>query len=121
VPKIDAGHPVSEPSGLARLALLPLARMSALGIPYAQLMRAAGLDERQLRNPDARIPLAAVARLWKAITAQATEPTIGLRLGAGCRVRDLGLVGCVMAYSTTVSAASSVSPATDGSSPTRWW
>ena len=68
MPKIDAGHPVSEPSGLARLALLPLARMSALGIPYAQLMRAAGLDERQLRNPDARIPLAAVARLWKAIT-----------------------------------------------------
>ena len=105
MPKIDAGHPVSEPSGLARLALLPLTRMSALGIPYAQLMRAAGLDERQLRNPDARIPLAAVARLWKAITVQATEPTIGLRLGADCRVRDLGLVGCVMAYTTTVSTA----------------
>jgi AraC-like DNA-binding protein len=93
------------PSGLARLAVLPLERMSELGLSYAELLRAARLDPRQLRDPDARIPLAAVTRLWRAISAQATDPAIGLRLGEECHVRDFGLVGCVMAYSPTVGAA----------------
>ena len=104
--EIDATpRAVSAPSGLARLAVLPLEGMSELGLSYAELLRATRLDARQLQDPDTRIPLSAVARLWQAINAQATDPTIGLRLAGECHVRDLGLVGCVMAYSPTVAAA----------------
>ena len=99
------GRVASPPSGLARLAVLPLERMSELGLSYAELLRATRLDPRQLADPDARIPLAAVARLWQAISMQSTDPAIGLRLGVECHVRDFGLVGCVMAYSRTVGTA----------------
>jgi AraC-like DNA-binding protein len=106
VTEIAATPRIASPAfGLARLAALPLERMSELGLSYTELLRATGLDARQLEDPDARIPLAAVARLWEAITAQTTDPTIGLRLGVECHVRDLGLVGVVMAYSPTVAAA----------------
>ena len=95
----------SDPSGLVRLALLPLEYSREHGVPYVELLRAARLEPRQLRDPDSRIPLAAVARIWKAIAMHATSPTIGLDVGAACRVRDFGLVGCVMAYSPTVGSA----------------
>jgi AraC-like DNA-binding protein len=94
-----------EPCGLARLALMHLDRVTQLGLPRAELLRAAGLDERHLRAPDTRIPLSALARLCGAITARIADPAIGLRLGADARAREFGLVGCAMAYSDTLGSA----------------
>ena len=94
-----------EPSWLARLVLMYLERTTRLGLPREDLLRQARLDEAQLRDPDGRIPISAVVRLWHAITARATEPTLGLRLGTDARVREFGLVGYTMVCSKTVGAA----------------
>jgi AraC-like DNA-binding protein len=94
-----------EPSGLARLALMTLDRMARSAIARTELLRAAKLVEAQLSDPDARIPLSALARLWQAAAAHATDPVFGLRLGADVTVREFGLVGYTMAFSRTVGAA----------------
>jgi AraC-like DNA-binding protein len=96
---------VNEPSGLARLALMHLERTTQMGVSRATLMREARLDERQLRDPDSRIPLAAVGQLWRAAAKHVPDPAFGLRLGADTRVREFGLVGYTMAFSSTVGSA----------------
>lgn len=96
---------MNEPSGLARLALMHLQRVTQLGLTRETLLREARLDERQVQDPDSRIPLAAVARLWRSLTKHVPDPAIGLRLGADARVREFGLVGYTMAFSNTVGSA----------------
>src|SRR5262245_55337795 len=84
---------------------MQLERAPQLGVARETLLREAKLDENQLRDPDARIPLAAVARLWRAVTKHVPDPAFGLRFGADARVRELGLVGYTMAFSSTVGSA----------------
>ena len=96
---------MNEPSGLARLALVHLERAAQLGVSRDVLLREAKLDERQLRDPDSRIPLIAVARLWRAVTKHVADPAVGLRIGANTRVREFGLVGYSMAFSSTLGSA----------------
>jgi AraC-like DNA-binding protein len=96
---------MNEPSGLARLALMQLERTTRWGVDRADLLRVAKIDEAQLCDPDARIPLSAIVRLWRAITLRVPDPAFGLRLGGDVRARDFGLVGYTMAYSGTVGAA----------------
>jgi AraC-like DNA-binding protein len=94
-----------EPTGLARLALIHLDRTAQLGLSRPELLGAAGLTEEQLRDPDARIPLSALVRLWHAVTERVPDPTLGLLLGAPTRARELGLVGYTMLFSHTIGAA----------------
>jgi AraC-like DNA-binding protein len=96
---------VTQPTGLARLALLHLEGSARFGLSRAQLLRAAGLREEQLRDPDARIPLSAVERIWRATIARSPDPVLGLRLGARVRTRQLGLVGYTLVFSHTLGAA----------------
>jgi AraC-like DNA-binding protein len=96
---------VNEPSGLARLALMHLERSTRLGLTREALLREARLEERQVQDPDSRIPLAAVARLWRSLAKHVSDPAFGLRLGAETRVREFGLVGYTMAFSSTVGSA----------------
>lgn len=96
---------MNEPSGLARLALMPLDRAAQRGVSRDTLLHEAKLDERQVRDPDSRIPLAAVARLWRVVASHSPDPAIGLRLGADARVREFGLVGYTMAFSSTLGSA----------------
>jgi Arabinose-binding domain of AraC transcription regulator, N-term len=60
---------VNEPSSLARLALIHLERAARFGVPRAELLRDAKLNEEQLRDPDARIPRSAMVRLWHAVAS----------------------------------------------------
>lgn len=92
-------------SGLARLALFHVDRLTRWGASRAELLLEAGLDETQLEDPDARIPLTAVVRLWRATTARIPDPALGLRLGADVRARELGLVGYAMTFSATLEEA----------------
>jgi AraC-like DNA-binding protein len=94
-----------EPSGLARLVLVALERIARWGLSREDLLRQARVDEAQLHDPDRRIPISAVVRVWRAIATRATDPTIGLRIGKDVRVRELGLVGYTMVCSRTVGAA----------------
>lgn len=96
---------MSDPSGLARLALLYLDRLTRWGASRAELLREARLHEAQLQDPDARIPLDAMVRLWRATSARLPDPALGLRLGADIRARELGLVGYTMSFSATLGAA----------------
>src|SRR5258705_1064196 len=92
-------------TGLARLARVHVERMARWGVPRAELLRDAGLTEEDLHDPDARVPLSAIVRLWRATTVRAPDPILGLRLGAGTRARELGLVGYTLVYSSTLAAA----------------
>src|SRR5262249_47156266 len=96
---------VSEPSGLARVALMHLERATRFGVPRAELLREVRLTEEQLRDPDARVPRSALVRLWRAVAARAPDSGFGLRYGANFRLREFGLVGYAMAFSGTVGAA----------------
>jgi AraC-like DNA-binding protein len=96
---------VNEPSSLARLALIHLERAARFGVPRAELLRDAKLNEEQLRDPDARIPRSAMVRLWHAVASRTPDAALGMRLGAEVRVREFGLVGYTMAFSKTVGAA----------------
>ena len=96
---------MQEPFGLARVARMHLAHAARWGVARAELLRAAQLDEAQLRDPDARVPRVALVRLWHAVAARVPDPALGLHLGAAARVRELGLVGYTLAFSPTVGAA----------------
>jgi AraC-like DNA-binding protein len=88
-----------------RLALVLLERAPRLGVSRDTLLRDAKLDERQLADPSGRIPLSAVARLWRSLAAQVPDPAFGLRLGADVRVREFGIVGYALAFSSTAGSA----------------
>jgi AraC-like DNA-binding protein len=96
---------VKQPSGLARLALMQLDKLGQMGLPRDLLLREARVDERQLRDPDARIPLDAVARLWRVAASHIPDPAFGLRLGAETSVREWGIVGYAVAFSNTLGSA----------------
>ena len=95
---------MKDPSGLARLVLVQLERAEQLGVARETLLREAKVDERQLRDPDARIPLEAIARIWRVAGAHARDPAFGLRLGAETSIRDWGLVGYAVAFSNTLGS-----------------
>src|SRR5499426_2751543 len=78
---------MKEPTGLARVALMHLAHAARWGVPRAELLRAARLDEEQVRDPDARVPRAAIVRLWHAVAAHVPDLALGLRLGTEVRAR----------------------------------
>jgi len=96
---------VKQPSGLVRLVLVQLDKLGELGLARNLLLREAKIDESQLRDPDGRIPLDAVSRLWHAAASHVTDPAFGLRIGADTSVREWGLVGYAVAYSSTLGSA----------------
>lgn len=86
------------------LAAVPagvLAVAVSLGFDRAELMRAAGLTEAQLADPDARVPVRCDLRLWEAIAPRQLGLEIGRRLGLGAA----GIVGHVMRHGSTVAEA----------------
>lgn len=94
-----------QPSGLVRLVLVQLDKLGQLGLARDVLLREAKVDERQLQDPDGRIPLQAVERLWRVAAARVPDPAFGLRIGAATSVREWGLVGYAVAFSSTVGSA----------------
>jgi AraC-like DNA-binding protein len=96
---------LNQPSGLVRLVLVQIEKLGHLGVSREALLREAKIDERQLRDADARIPLAAVERLWRVAAGHVSDPAFGLRIGAETSVREWGLVGYAVAYSNTLGSA----------------
>jgi AraC-like DNA-binding protein len=96
---------VNQPSALVRLVLVQLEKLVRLGVSREALLREAKIDEQQLTDPDGRIALTAVARLFRAADTQIRDPAFGLRVGAETSVREWGLVGYAVAYSATLGSA----------------
>lgn len=86
------------------LAAVPagvLAVAVSLGFDRAELMRASGLTEAQLADPDTRVPVACDLRLWELLSPRQVGLDVGQRLGLGAA----GIVGHVMRHGSTLGEA----------------
>ncbi len=92
-------------TSLARGPLFLLDRAEELGIDRSTLLAAARLDEEDLRDPDARVPIPAFVALWRALLESRPDPGLGLRFGAAMTAREVGLVGYLMMHSPDLETA----------------
>jgi AraC-like DNA-binding protein len=77
----------------------------AAGLRPEVLLAAADITEKDLRDSDARLPIATTIAMWEAIARYASDPALGVRAGGALRVRQLGLLGYVTCYSGTLRDA----------------
>ncbi len=91
--------PQHNATQLVRSPLLLLSYAEQQGLNRSELMRAASLSAGDLADPDSRLPVAAMQKLWQAVIAQDTDPALGLNVGQTVTARHLGLVGHVMNFS----------------------
>jgi len=97
--------PSIEPSGLARIPLILLGRAAEFGLDRDVLMRDAGLIDAELDDPDSRIPIRKVWKLWHVAIERSGDPWLPLRVAASTSVRAYGLVGYTMSNSATIGQA----------------
>jgi AraC-like DNA-binding protein len=95
----------SEPTYLVRVAQLLLDDAARAGASRDAILRGLGLDPKIFADPDARLPLATVAAIARAVVASAHGPAFGLRAGAARDVKDAGLIGYLMQHSATLRDA----------------
>ena len=77
----------------------------AAGIRRDLLAAAADAPDEKLRDPDARVPLAAEVALWQTLGKHISDPEFGVRAGQAYRLRPMGLVGYVARFSATLRGA----------------
>lgn len=94
-----------ELTKLARIPLFLLDYAEQQGLDRAVLMDASSLTEHDLEDPDSRIHLRIVIRLWREIIERLDEPTLGLSVGRSITAIRLGLVGYAMQNSADLLEA----------------
>ena len=77
----------------------------AEGIRRDTLTGAAGVTDEDLRDPDARVPLAAEIALWQTLARHVSNPEFGVRAGAAHSLRTMGLLGYVARFRATLRGA----------------
>ena len=75
------------------------------GADAEALRQAAGLPATQLRDPDGRVPLAAMQHLWQLATAATRDPHLDLHLAEQTHPASFGALGYVLLHSATLGAA----------------
>lgn len=75
------------------------------GVRPADLLAAAGLDPKVLRDPEARVPGDAMTALWEAAAVHTGDPDFGLHLGTRARPHALSLIGYAMMSAATLGEA----------------
>jgi AraC-like DNA-binding protein len=91
--------PQHDATQLARTPLLLLNYAEQHGLNRDELMREASLTTADLADPDSRIPVNSMYKLWQAVIARDADPALGLKLGQTVTAKRLGLVGYVMNFS----------------------
>ncbi|MFO0629672.1 MAG: AraC family transcriptional regulator ligand-binding domain-containing protein [Polyangiales bacterium] len=86
---------------LAALTRSVIDAAAALGLDRVALLRAGGLDEAALADPDARVPIEQHLAVWTAVA----ERPVGLALGARLGLDGLGVLGYAMRHGATVGEA----------------
>lgn len=71
----------------------------AAGIRREILLAAADAREEDFRDPDARLPVAAVVALWQALARQVSDPGFGVMAGAAWRAVVSEVVAWLAAWS----------------------
>lgn len=84
---------------LARIPLLIVEYAGQLGMDRDELLRCTSLTPLNLSDPDKRISVVALLKLWRAILEKEDDAAIGVSIGRNCRATRLGLVGYSMYYS----------------------
>jgi AraC-like DNA-binding protein len=79
--------------------------LEELGADAAQVLAAAGIDPKDLREPGATVPYAAMGRLLSQCVAATGCPHFGLLAGAREGLSELGLVGFLARHSPTIGHA----------------
>lgn len=75
------------------------------GLRPEVLLAAGGITEEDLRDSDARVPIATTIAMWEAIARWVSDPAFGVRAGRALRVRQLGLLGYLASFSATLRDA----------------
>jgi AraC-like DNA-binding protein len=94
------GHTVAA-SSIA--GLLGYAR--AIGLATGGVLEAAGLSERSLQGPEARVPEAANNAVWAALAAASGDACFGLHFAERAKIDAFDVVGHIFARSPTVGHA----------------
>ena len=95
----------SDRTVIARNPLLLLRYVEQRGLDRDELMRAVGLSDRSLADPDSRIPLATTRKLWRAVIRQSDDEYLGIHTGQTIKVREMGLVGYAMYHGNDLYGA----------------
>ncbi len=69
-----------EPSSLSGWVLAVIRTISAAGVDPAPLMQAAGIDANILIDPEARVPVESMSKLWLMAEEASQDETLGLRV-----------------------------------------
>ena len=75
------------------------------GVRRELLTETAGVSDKMLQDPDARVPIAAEIALWQTVATHSSDPELGVRAGQAYRLRPMGLVGYVARFSATLRGA----------------
>ena len=94
-----------EMTQLARTSLLLVRYAVDQGMDRDELMSVVGLSTDKLVDPDSRIRLSSMLKLWRAVIDGLSDPTLGLNVGSSVGVSEMGLVGYAMYHSRDLRSA----------------
>jgi AraC-like DNA-binding protein len=75
------------------------------GADRHRLLGAAGIGERDLDDPDRRVPLASYVALMRAAIAQTADPAFALHFGEAVELGEISIVGLIGAASRSMADA----------------
>lgn len=94
--------PARDQTAIVRLPLFIAHGATRFGLDPDGLLREAGFREAELRDPDARVPIVKLRRLWAVLAQRVPDPAVGLLLAEDRPLRDLGLVAYTMRLAGTL-------------------
>ncbi|MFT3925062.1 MAG: AraC family transcriptional regulator [Myxococcales bacterium] len=94
-----------EPSVLASWVRTIVDALKAQGIEPAPVLQSVGLDSNALTDPNARISVVAMARLWRKATERVGDPAFGLRASKFIRHTTFHALGTSVLASSTMQEA----------------
>ena len=89
----------------ARVVVRMLDAAAAEGMNRDALIEASGLRGVDLSDGDSRVSTSTQVALWQLIAKGISDPGFGVRMGASAKIREAGLLGYVMRFSTTLETA----------------
>jgi AraC-like DNA-binding protein len=75
------------------------------GIDRTEVLTISGLSEDQLAEPDHRVPLARILKLWSVVCERIPDPDFGLEVGCRAETRTGGVLGYAILHSPTLGSA----------------
>ncbi|MFJ4651949.1 AraC family transcriptional regulator ligand-binding domain-containing protein [Nocardia sp. NPDC088792] len=97
-----------------------LSRAASAGIDPIRLARAAGMPSWLLADTEARVPSEYFLRLWELLEREAGDPDTTLRVVAGYRVGEFGLVDYLVSTADTLGAGLAVAGPYVGTATTNY-